>query len=68
MIDETQLKELIKQAFDSVSDTDIEPSQAREHIAEQIAQAIKLFVVGRETIVTGTSASGGPVSGTGVIQ
>lgn len=62
------LKILIKTAFDEASDVTIEPSVAREQIAQKLANAIEAYIVGRATIVTGTSATGGPVTGTGVIQ
>lgn len=67
-ITKQQLKERIQQAFDMFSNVEVEPANAREQQAQKIADAIELYVVGRETIVTGTSASGGPVTGTGIIQ
>lgn len=62
------LELMIKDAFDEASDVTIEPSVAREQIAQKLANAIEAYIVGRTTIVTGTSATGGPVTGTGVIQ
>lgn len=41
---------------------------ARKQIAVQEARLIADFVIGRETTVTGASASGGSVTGTGIIQ
>ena len=49
-------------------DKDISIEDARVAIADQEAQLISDFVIGRETEVTGTSASGGAVTGTGIIQ
>lgn len=67
-ITEAQLANLIKDAFDADSDTQVNPAEARQRQAEKIANAIKQYVVGRQTVVTGSSATGGPVTGTGVIQ
>lgn len=68
MITEQQLAGLIKQALDAESDVVVNPTEARQRLANKIAEAVALFVVGRTTIVTGTSATGGPVTGTGIIQ
>ncbi|PKP26195.1 MAG: hypothetical protein CVU03_05010 [Bacteroidetes bacterium HGW-Bacteroidetes-2] len=68
MIDQAQLALLIKQALDNVSQVEIDPAVARQQQANAIAAAVAQFVIGRQTLVTGTSASGGPVTGTGVIQ
>ncbi|MEQ3500595.1 hypothetical protein ABMY20_12630 [Tenacibaculum sp. SSH1-16] len=46
----------------------INPAVARREMSEKEAQAIADFVIGRETTVTGTSQSGGTVTGTGVIK
>jgi hypothetical protein len=67
-ITEQQLADLIEAAFDAESDTVVDPAGARRRQAEKIAAAVKQFVVGRETVITGTSVSGGPVTGTGIIQ
>lgn len=64
----TQLAEAIETAMDNVSDIEINPAQAREQYAKAIAQAVSDFVIGRKTKVVGSSATGGPVKGTGVIQ
>lgn len=68
MITELQLKQLIKEALDQESDVQVNPAEARERMAGRLANAFALFVIGRTTIVTGTSVSGGPVTGTGIIQ
>lgn len=68
MINQVQLKQLIKQALDAESDVNVNPAEARERMADSLAQAIALFVIGRQTIVTGTSATGGPITGVGIIQ
>jgi hypothetical protein len=41
---------------------------ARKAIADEEADAINDFVIGRLTSITGTSATGGAVTGTGTIQ
>lgn len=41
---------------------------ARKMISDQEADAINDFIVGRTTTVSGTSATGGAVTGTGTIQ
>jgi hypothetical protein len=68
MINEQQLSNLIKLALDSESDVQVNPAEARQRMADKIAQAVALFVIGRITLVTGTSATGGPITGTGIIQ
>lgn len=49
-----QLKDKIKEAYDKQSDKDVNPAQAREELAEDIAAAVEAFVVGRLTTVSGT--------------
>ena len=68
MINEQQLAALIKSAFDAESDVVVNPAEARQRLADKIAQAVALFVVGRTTTVTGTSVSGGAITGIGTIQ
>lgn len=64
-----QLKQGIKDIMDEHSDNpDITPAQARNAFANALGDLIADFSVGRQTIVTGTSATGGAVTGTGVIQ
>ena len=67
-ITEVQLANLIKEAFDFDSDKEVNPSEARQRQADKIADAVSQFVIGRQTTVTGTSATGGAVTGTGVIK
>lgn len=67
-ITKQELAQLIKKSFDDDSDKQVSPQEARERQANKIADAIEKFVVGRETTVTGSSATGGPVTGTGIIQ
>lgn len=68
-ITEAELATLIKEAFDFDSDkSGVNPEEARQRQANKIAAAIGKFVVGRETLVTGTSATGGAVTGTGTIK
>lgn len=68
MITQQQLKALIKQALDAESNVQVDPAEARERMAERLAEAVALFVIGRQTVVTGTSATGGPITGVGIIQ
>ena len=56
----------IRNQFNDVVGVDI--IDARKKIADEEADAINDFVIGRLTTVTGTSASGGAVTGTGTIQ
>ena len=65
-ITQEQLANQIEAAYDAESDTEVNPSDARRRVAEKIAEAVAQFVQGRETVVTGTSATGG--AGTGIIQ
>jgi hypothetical protein len=58
--------ETIRNQFSDNAEIDIK--EARKLIAEQEAQLIHDFVIGRQTNVTGSSVSGGPVTGTGIIQ
>lgn len=68
MIDVAELARLIQEAFDMYSDVEVDPATARQQQALKIAQTVSQFVVGRKTVVTGTSVSGGAVTGTGLIQ
>lgn len=66
-LNKAALKAAIKAAFDSQSDIDVDPATARDQQAEAIADAIHNYVTEGDvqTTVTGTSVSGGPVTGTG---
>ncbi|WP_233901099.1 hypothetical protein [Tenacibaculum piscium] len=46
----------------------IKPEVARKEMALKEAKAINDFVIGRTTTVTGASATGGPITGTGIIK
>jgi len=67
-ITKEQLAQQLKEAFDADSDSAVNPAEARQRQADKIAAAIFMAMIGRETIVTGTSVTGGAVTGTGVIQ
>lgn len=68
-ITQAQLAAKIKAAFDFDSDkAGVKPEEARQRQANEIAEAVAQFVIGRTTTVTGTSATGGAVTGTGVIK
>lgn len=68
-ITEVQLSEKIKAALDLKSgEPGVNTQEARQYLADELAQAIAQFVQTRTTIVTGASATGGAVTGTGVIQ
>lgn len=67
-ITKAQLANLIKEALDFDSDKEVNPADARQRQADKIADAVSQFVIGRTTTVTGTSATGGVVTGTGVIK
>jgi len=61
------LAQAIREAFDAESDVQVDPAEARQRQAEKIANAIDSFIRSGtvQTTVTGTSATGGPVTGTG---
>lgn len=68
-ISQEALSAKIKAAMDLFSDNpEINIEEARQHLADEIAEGVAQFVVGRETNVVGTSATGGAVSGTGTIK
>ena len=68
-ITKAQLSQRLQDIRNQYNDkTDISIEAARIAIADAEAQAISDFVIGRTTAVTGTSATGGAVTGTGTIQ
>lgn len=67
-ITKAQLKAEILDAMNLNSDTEIDPDVAREVFAQKLADAIEAYVITRTTTVTGTSATGGAVTGQGTIQ
>ena len=68
-ITKEQLSQRLQDIRNQFNDTaGINIIQARKTIADEEAAAINDFVIGRTTTVTGTSVSGGTVTGTGTIQ
>jgi hypothetical protein len=68
-ITKAQLSARLQAIRNQFNDTvGIDIINARKKIADEEADAINDFVIGRLTAVTGTSASGGAVTGTGTIQ
>lgn len=68
-ITQQQLSKRIEGILNADSDNEnISPAQARKRLANEIAAAVAEFVIGRKTTVTGTSATGGAVTGTGIIN
>lgn len=68
-ISESQLATKIKTALDYHSDDpNVDIEAARQQLANDLAAAVAEYVVGRQTTVTGTSATGGAVTGTGTIK
>lgn len=66
---EGQLATEIRNALEAGSnDANIDPAAARQQCAEGLAAAIFGAIIGRTTTVTGSSATGGAVTGTGIIQ
>lgn len=67
-LDKTILAQALKAAFDAQSDKQVDPAAARAQQAEQVADAIDAFIKSGsvQTTVTGTSATGGAVTGTGL--
>ena len=68
MVTKAIMKKMIVDAMNAVSDTEIDPAAGRNQMAAAIADAVEAYVIGRTTLVTGTSATGGPVTGQGIIQ
>lgn len=69
VISQAELAAKIKAAMDFNSDDpEVNIEAARQHFADELAEGIAQFTVGRETSVTGTSATGGAVTGTGTIK
>lgn len=68
MLDVNLLAAQLKNAFDAESDKDVDPAEARERQAHAIAVAIHSYISAGEvqTTVTGSSATGGPITGTGI--
>lgn len=62
------LKQRIKTAYDAESDVEVLPEEARDRVAQEIADAVEAYVVGRQTQVTGTTADGVALTGTGTIN
>jgi len=59
----------IKTILDGDSDNEkTNPMEARQRLAEGLAQAVNDFVVGRTTKVSGTTTDGHGVTGEGIIQ
>lgn len=67
-ITKQELAAKFTEALNNQSETEVNPAQARIQIGNDLADAVEAYVVGRQTQVTGSSQSGGPVIGTGVIQ
>ncbi|MEO2080603.1 MAG: hypothetical protein ABGW88_13665 [Leeuwenhoekiella sp.] len=68
-ITEAKLAAKFKAALDARSDDpEVDIEAARQQLANELAEGVAQFVIGRETTVTGTSTSGGPVTGTGIIK
>lgn len=68
-ITEQQLAQGLEQLYDEYSDrTDIDPAEARKLFAQKQAKLFFQAMIGRETTVKGASATGGAVTGTGVIK
>ena len=59
-----QLKLNIEAAFDDEADQNVSVSEARERIAQKIADAVEGYVVGRQVQVTGVQNGGGTATGT----
>lgn len=59
-----QLKSKIEAAFDDEADQAVTVSEARERIAQKIADAVEAYVVGRQVNVVGVQNGGGTATGT----
>lgn len=58
-----QLKEKIEAAFDAEADQVVTVADARERIAQKIADAVNDFIVGRPVLVNGVQPGSGAVTG-----
>ena len=61
------LKTEIKTLLDELKD-DLNQVDAIDKYAEQLSSAIDTYIKSATVTVTGTSVSGGPVTGTGIIS
>ncbi|KQC30174.1 hypothetical protein [Flagellimonas eckloniae] len=59
-----QLKSNIEAAFDDEADQQVTVADARERIAQKIADAVEGYVVGRSVQVNGVQTGSGSVTGT----
>jgi hypothetical protein len=66
-LNKTELAADIKAALDAESDKDVDPAEARERQSTALANAIDKYIKAGtvQTTLTGTSATGGPITGTG---
>lgn len=58
MLDKDALKAKIKEAYDSESDKNVTPSEARDRMADRIANAIFDFVKSAQVTVNGVTTAG----------
>lgn len=64
-ITQQQLSDKIKAAMEfSSDDPDVDIEAARQHLANEIAEGVALFVIGRTTLVTGVQSGGSTATGT----
>lgn len=61
------LKQDIKRVLNNLKN-DTDQDNAIEKYADQLSKAIEIYVKSANIIVTGTSVSGGAVTGTGKVQ
>lgn len=61
------MAQAIQEAFDSESEKDVDPAEARARQSVKLADAIDAFIRSGivQTTVSGTSATGGPITGEG---
>lgn len=59
-----QLKIKIEAAFDDEADKTVTVSEARERIAQKIADAVEGYVIGRQVNVSGVQNGSGTATGT----
>ena len=62
------LEQRILNVLKDNSQRELDPEEARRHFARELATAIEAYVITRTTTVTGTSVSGGAITGTGIIK
>lgn len=62
-ITQEELAAKFKAALDFEADKQVNPAEARERIANELAEGVAMFVQGRSTVVMGVQPGAGTVNG-----